>query len=84
MASFADALPILRGHVERGSVEGVRALVEEHGARILEEAYDDDKNPRMIFKVAREGHVELLRVMIEEWRGCWEDARGAEGDSAPS
>ena len=69
MATLADALPILRDHIERGSVEGVRGLVVIHGAGILEEAYDD-KNSRMIFKVAREGHAELLRVMVEEWRGC--------------
>ena len=54
-----------------GSLQRVRQIVEECGARPLERAYDKDRNPRMIFKVAREGHLELLRAMIEEWRGCW-------------
>ncbi len=45
--------------------------MNRHGASVLEQAYDD-YNGRMIFKVAREGHVALLRVMVEEWRGCWE------------
>ena len=65
----------LRPHVASGSVHGVRIIVEAHGTKILETAYDA-KNPRMIFKVVREGHVALLRVMVEEWLGCWEVGAG--------
>ena len=66
----AEYLGGLREAVASGDVASVRSIVEASGKSILEEAYDEEKNPRLIFKAVREGHEALVRAMIGEWGGC--------------
>ena len=66
----AEYLGGLREAVASGDVASVRSIVEASGKSILEEAYDEEESPRLIFKAVREGHEALVRAMIGEWGGC--------------
>ena len=67
---FVEHLVGLREAVASGDVARVRSIVEASGKSILEEAYDEEENPRLIFKAVQEGHEALVRAMIGEWGGC--------------